>query len=316
MLRRKFIAAAAGALLVAGTAACSGETGDDFAGSSEGGANAVRFVQQPWADLVVETEIAIQILTTLGYDANTKEVSVPLAAEALNTGQADAYLGNWWPSQQETFQPLLDSNKVKPVSTLLTGTEYAPAVPKYVTDQLGVKSLADLDQHKDKFGGEILGIEPGAPGNTTIEEAIKKDAYGLGDWKLTASSTEAMLAEVDRRAARNQPVVFLGWSPHWMTIEWNLTFLEDPEKVWAGAGEIRTLVRSDYDNANVTKFLSQIKVETDTASTFIDQVDKDGQKPADIATKWIADNPDTVRAWLDGVTTADGNPAADAVIKG
>ena len=293
-------------------AACSGESGDDFAGSTEG-ENVARFVQQPWADLVVETQIAMQVLDKLGYRTSTQEVSVPLAAQALQTGQADAYLGNWWPSQQETFQPVLDEKKAEVVGTILTGTEYAPAVPGYVTADLGVKSLADLDKHADAFGREILGIEPGAPGNTTIENAIKEDKYGLGDWTLTASSTEAMLAEVDRRAAKKQPVAFLGWSPHWMTIEYDITFLEDPEKVWAGAGEIRTLTRAGLEDANLRTFLSQIKVDVDTASRWIDQVDKDKQKPEEIAAAWITENQDTVRGWLAGVTTTDDKPAVDAV---
>ncbi|WP_189080543.1 ABC transporter substrate-binding protein [Mangrovihabitans endophyticus] len=317
MLRRTFAATAAATLLVGGAlAGCSNDSGDDFAGSS-GGDHTARFVQQPWADLVVETQIAMQILDKLGYQTSTNEVSVPLAAQAISDDQADAYLGNWWPSQKDTFQPVLDKGKAEVVGTLLTGTEYAPAVPGYVTDELGVKSLADLDKYADKFGKEILGIEPGSPGNATIQKAIDKDAYGLGDWKLTASSTEAMLAEVERRAAKKQPVVFLGWSPHWMTLEWNLTFLDDPEHVWAGAGEIRTLARAglDTDDPNLKKFLSNIKVDTKTASEFINQVDKEGKKAEDIASAWIKANPDTVKEWLNGVTTSDGDPAADAVLK-
>jgi glycine betaine/proline transport system substrate-binding protein len=316
MLRRT-LAATAVVMLAGGTVAgCSGESGDDFAGSAEG-AHVARFVQQPWADLVVETQIAMQILGKLGYRTSTEEVSVPLAAQAIATGQADAYLGNWWPSQQDTFQPLLDAKQAEVAGVLLTGTEYAPAVPGYVTEQLRIKSLADLDAHADAFGKEILGIEAGSPGNTTIQNAIKADAYGLGDWKLTASSTEAMLAEVDRRAAKKQPVAFLGWSPHWMTIQWKLTFLEDPKKVWPGAGEIRVLTRAGLagDDANLKKFLSQITVDTATASRWINQVDKDKQKPEDIATAWIAANPGTVEKWLAGVTTVDGDPAADAVRK-
>jgi glycine betaine/proline transport system substrate-binding protein len=315
MLRRT-VALVASALLAGGSlVACSGESGDDFAASTEG-EHVARFVQQPWADLVVETQIAITLLNKMGYKASTQEVSVPLAAQALQTNQADAYLGNWWPSQQDTFKPILDAGQAEVAGTLMTGSEYAPAVPDYVVKNLGVKSLADLDKHADEFGREILGIEPGAPGNTTIQNAIKADKYGLGDWKLTESSTEAMLAEVSRRAAQNKPVVFLGWSPHWMTIEWKLQFLEDPEKVWPGAGEIRTLTRKGLgtDDANLKKFISQIKVDTTTASTWINEVDKEKKKPEDIANAWIAANPDKIKEWLNGVTTTGGEPAADKAL--
>ena len=315
MLRR-LPAAGLAVMLVGALAACSHTSSNGFADTAKGN-HVARFVQQPWADLVVETEIAIEILDKLGYQASTQEVSVPLAAQALANGQADAYLGDWWPSQQSVFGPLLEQKTVAVAGTLLTGSEYAPAVPDYVVAKLGVRSLADLAAHGDEFGHEILGIEPGAPGNTVIEDAIKQNAYGLGGWKLTASSTEAMLAEVTRRADKQQPVVFLGWSPHWMTVQWKLTFLADPQHVWPGAGEIRVLTRAKLasDDPNLTKFLSQIRVDPTTASEWINAVDKQKTPAKTIASQWISAHPDVLTSWLAGVKTTNGKPAASAVTR-
>jgi glycine betaine/proline transport system substrate-binding protein len=311
-MSKRLVGAIAAVVLVSG---CSGAEPTGFGGSS-GGENAVRFVQQPWADLVVETEIAMQVLNRLGYTATTQEVAVPLAAEALATGRADAYLGNWWPSQQAVFTEHIDSGAVKVAGTVLEGTEYAPAVPGYVAEQLGVRSLADLDQHADAFERKIYGIEPGAPGNETISQAIAQDAYGLGDWELVASSTEAMLAEVSRRAAAGEPIVFLGWSPHWMTSEFNLHFLDDPQSVWPGAGQVRSLVRSELEAAdpNLVRFISQISVDTATASDFIRAVDKDGKPAETVAQEWMQAHPDRIEAWLQGVTSVNGEPAAQVVL--
>jgi glycine betaine/proline transport system substrate-binding protein len=311
-MSKRLVGAIAAVVLVSG---CSGAEPTGFGGSS-GGENAVRFVQQPWADLVVETEIAMQVLNKLGYTASMQEVAVPLAAEALATGRADVYLGNWWPSQQAVFTEHLDSGAVKVAGTVLEGTEYAPAVPGYVAEQLGVRSLADLDQHADAFERKIFGIEPGAPGNETISQAIAQDAYGLGDWELVASSTEAMLAEVSRRAAAGEPIVFLGWSPHWMTSEFNLHFLDDPQSVWPGAGQVRSLIRSELETAdpNLVRFISQITVDTATASDFIRAVDKDGKPAEAVAQEWMQAHPDRIEAWLQGVTSVNGEPAAQVVL--
>lgn len=196
-------------------------------------------------------------------------------------------------------------------STLVTGTTYAPAVPKAVADKYDVHSLADLKANRKVFGGEFLGIEPGTPGNQYIEDAIKDNAYELGDWKLVQSGTPAMLAEVERRVARDKPVVFLGWEPHWMNVEWDLVYLEDPEKVWPGAGEIRIVTRKDFasDNPNVARLLSQMTVDGETASEWIYQLSKENKPAKAIASEWIKDNPDQVAAWLEGVQTADGEPA-------
>jgi glycine betaine/proline transport system substrate-binding protein len=304
--------AIAAAVLVSG---CSGAESTGF-GDSAGGEHAVRFVQQPWADLVVETEIAMQVLTKLGYEASTQEVAVPLAAQALATDRADAYLGNWWPSQQEVFTEHLDVGAVEVIGTVLEGTEYSPAVPGYVAEGMGIRSLADLDQHADAFGRKIYGIEPGAPGNETISQAIAQDAYGLGDWELVASSTEAMLAEVSRLAANEEPIAFLAWSPHWMTTEYDLHFLDDPQKVWPGAGEVRSLTRSKLadTDSNLTRFISQITVDTATASDFIRAVDKDGKSAEVVAQEWMQAHPDQLEAWLDGVTSVSGEPAAQVVL--
>lgn len=303
--------------IAAALAACSNTGADGFATTNDGD-HVARFVKQPWSDLVVETQIATQVLDELGYETSAQEVSVPLAAQALATGQADAYLGNWWPSQEAVFGEPLDEGKVKVSGTLLTGTQFSPAVPGYVAEQLGVESLADLDEHGDEFGHEILGIEPGAPANKVIQDAIDKDAYGLGDWTLVQSSTEAMLTEVSRRSAAQKPVVFLAWSPHWMAPEFDLHFLEDPESVWPGAGEIRVVSRSGLaeDDPNLHLFLSQITIDTDTASEWIASVDKEKQPAEEVARDWIDDNPDVIKSWLEGVTSVDGTPAVDVVFGG
>jgi len=112
--------------------------------------------------------------------------------------------------------------------------------------------------------------------------------------------------------------VFLGWSPHWMTVEWKTNFLDDPEKVWPGAGEIRVLARGELEqqDPNLYRFLSQVRVDGETASAWIYGLDKEKKAAEKLAAEWIAAHPDVLRSWLDGVTTADGKPAVDAVLSG
>jgi glycine betaine/proline transport system substrate-binding protein len=274
----------------------------------------VRLVQQPWEDLTVENQIVSDVVGALGYQTQVQQLSVPLGAQALANGQADAYLGNWWPSQQLTFQKYLDSGQVQVVGSMVQGTTYAPAVPDYVAQRYNIHSLADLAAHGDDFGNTILGIEPGTPGNQYIQNAIQKNAYGLGSWHLVESSTPAMLADVGRLIAEQKPVVFLAWSPHWMNVRWKLHYLDDPQHVWPGAGEIRVVSRKGLakDDPNVARFLSQIRIDPNTASTWIDQYDN--KVPAEqIAHTWIRAHQDLLGSWLDGVHSLDGKPAAAVV---
>lgn len=310
------LAVATLALAVVATGCASDSGGDDFAQDSAGGEkNSVVFAEQPWVDLQVQNEIAVQILEKLGYTASIqRNLSVENAASAVKTGDIDAYLGNWWPSQEPTFGEVIDNGDAEVLSTMVTGTEYAPAVPGYTAEELDIDSLADLDKHADAFGKKIYGIEPGAPGNETIQKAIDEDAYGLGDWKLVQSGTPAMLAQVTKSQKAGDPIVFLAWSPHWMTVQFDTVFLDDPEKVWGGAGEIRTLVRKGFgeENPEIAEFIGNLTFTTDEAGQFYYDRDKDKKELSDIAAAWIKANPDKVAAFLEGVEDVDGKPATES----
>lgn len=299
MLRRRYRAPAV--LSVALISLVLGGCGGDQ-GSPEGDTEIV-LAQQPWEDLMVENQIVKSVLSKRGYETTIQDLSVPVAANGLSTGQIDVYLGNWWPSQKGPFQKLIESGDVEVIDTLVEGVAYEPAVPSYVAEKYGVRSLADLDQHGDAFGREILGIEPGTPGNQSISNAIKTDAYGLGDWKLVESSTPAMLSEVQRRVNNDEPVVFLAWDPHWMNVTWDLVYLDDPEGVWPGAGEIRVVARGGFseENPDVARFLSRMKVDKSTASQWIHRVGKKGESPEAVAQDWISKNQDQIDNWLQGV---------------
>jgi glycine betaine/proline transport system substrate-binding protein len=322
--RRRLRMLAVAACLAAVTTACSSaaDKGDfaligDSGGGDAGNAESVTLIQQPWVDLQVENEISKQILVRLGYSVKVNEVSVELGAQAMKTGDADAYLGNWWPSQEPTFGDLIKTGDVVVDSTILKGTEYAPAVPGDTAQKLGIRSLADLAAHADEFGRRIYGIEPGSPGNETIQKAIDADAYGLGDWKLVASGTPAMLTQVEKDQKAGKPIVFLGWSPHWMTVQFKATFLEDPDQVWGGAGTIRTISRNGWadQNPDIATFLKNLSFTTDEAGQFYYAHDKQSKSLPEIAQAWIGANPDRIAQFLKGVKASDGQDAESVIGK-
>ena len=179
----------------------------------------------------------------------------------------------------------------------MTGTEYAPAVPGDVAEELGINSLADLDEHADEFGRKIYGIEAGSPGNETIQAAIDADAYGLGDWELVASGTPAMLAQVAKSQKAGEPDRLPRVEPALDDRRSSArSSSRTPTKVWGGAGEIRTVTRAGFadDNPEINEFLGNLTFTTDQAGEFYYAHDKDGQELSDIAAAWIEANPDIV----------------------
>ena len=60
---------------------------------------------------------------------------------------------------------------------------------------------------------------------------IEKDvipAYNL-DMKPVTSARPVCSPSWKRKAAAKEPIVFTGWSPHWMNLKYNIVYLDDPK---------------------------------------------------------------------------------------
>ncbi|MFB4414222.1 glycine betaine ABC transporter substrate-binding protein, partial [Pantoea sp. ANP04] len=98
------------------------------------------------------------------------------------------------------------------------------AVPSYLADK-GLKTFADIARFQKELGGKIYGIEPGSGANTQIKDMIAKNQFGLGKFQLVESSEAGMLSTVARAVKRNEAIVFFGWAPHPMNVNFKMTYL-------------------------------------------------------------------------------------------
>ncbi|MFW6106180.1 MAG: ABC transporter substrate-binding protein [Desulfovermiculus sp.] len=278
-----------------------------------------------WPGVTIKTEVTKQILEALGYQVDVLELDIAPIMLGLANDDLDAFLGCWWPNQSTYMEKYLDTEEITKLSRNLDQTIYCHAVPEYVWEA-GVHSMADLDkpEFRDKFDlnkdgkPELYGIEAGNVGNKITDEAIANDTYGLGDWELVQSSEAGMLSQVKKAVRNEQWIVFQGWEPHWMTIEWDLKFLEDPEEIWPGQGrktEVWTVIRTGLkeDDPNVVKFLDQIKVTPDWQSKWIYDFSYAKKDQDDIAEEWIQSHLEDIAAWVDGVQSLSGEPAEDVL---
>ena len=137
-----------------------------FAGDPES-CKAVRLSDVGWTDIQATTGVASVLLTALGYEPQTIQLSVPVTMASLKNKDLDVFLGNWMPSMTNDIKDYTADGSVETISTNLTGAGYGIVVPTYVADA-GVKTLTDLGKFKDKFNGKIYGIEAGNDGNRII----------------------------------------------------------------------------------------------------------------------------------------------------
>ncbi|MBW5412614.1 MULTISPECIES: choline ABC transporter substrate-binding protein [Pseudomonas] len=274
----------------------------------------VRMADPGWSDISTTNAVAGFLLESLGYQSTVDTLSVPIVFGGLKDGKIDAFLGNWMPAQQGYYDQFVKSGQVTDLKENLNGTEFTLAVPKYVWDA-GVKDFSDLAKHAGKFNKKVYGIGSGAPGNQSIQKMIDGNEFDLGGWQLVESSEQAMLAQVGRSVKRNQWVVFLGWTPHPMNINYEMKYLTGGEKYFGEAGTVHTLTRKGYAEQcpNVGKLLSNLAFTLDMENAIMNDVVEKKISYADSVQNWLKANPQAIEPWLQGVKTKDGNDGLDAV---
>jgi glycine betaine/proline transport system substrate-binding protein len=209
------LAAAALAAAIAG--------GPAFAAEPESCAE-VHFSDVGWTDITATTAVAGTVLRALGYETDVSILSVPVTYAGLPKGDIDVFLGNWMPSMEADLAPHRDDGSVEVLRPNLTGAKYTLAVSTSLADA-GLKDFADIAKFGDQLDNTIYGIEPGNDGNRLILDMIEKDAFGLGTFDLKESSEQAMLAEAKRAERTGEGIVFLGWEPHPMNANIQMTYL-------------------------------------------------------------------------------------------
>ena len=275
----------------------------------------VRYSDPGWTDITATNGVAAVVLEALGYTPDIATLSVPVGYEALKNGQTDVFLGNWMPAQQKFRDDLDAAGTIDVLTQNLEGAKFTLAVNKAGADA-GVADFADLDAQKDAFGGKIYGIEPGAPANQSIQTMIENDDFGLGDWELVESGEQAMLAQVTRSG--DTPVVFLAWAPHPMNEAIEITYLSGGDAQFGpnyGGATVHTLARKEWVAAcpNAARLFSQLVFDVPMENVLMGKILDDGMDAKDAAKEWLAENPQAADAWLEGVTTLDGQPGLEAV---
>jgi len=268
-----------------------------------------------WSDNSAINGLFTTTLKGLGYTTKVDTLALPVIMESLKNKDLDIFLDNWMPSNAANVQPYLDAKTIEQLAPNLVGANYAPVVPDYVAAE-GVKTVADLAAHSKEFGKKFYGIEPGNDGNKIVQAKIDDPSTGLKGWKVVESSEQGMLAEAQKKMAKKEWVVFLGWTPHPVMGLMPLQYLTGWEKEGFGGAEIHTLTRTGYstDCANVGKLLANLKFDLKMESTVMKSI-ADGQDNEKAGTAWLKANPAVLDTWLAGVTTVDGQDGAAAVKK-
>lgn len=275
----------------------------------------VRMADLGWTDIVLTNTTAEVILSALGYQPSQTLLGLDVSFVSMRSGEIDVFQGNWRPVQNDQYKEFFDDGSVEVLGQNLAGAKFTLAVPKYVADA-GVKSFGDLAAHTDKFGGKIYAIEPGS--NQPLLDMVAENRHGLGGWEIVESSEAGMLSQVSRMYPKGEWVVFLGWEPHPMNLNYELAYLEGGDIEFGpdfGGATVHTLSRRGYsaECPNAAKFFSQLAFDLNYENFGMQKIMGDGMSGPDAAKAMIAERPELLEAWLKDVTTLDGQPGLPVV---
>ncbi len=281
---------------------------------------AVRFSDVGWTDITATTAAASVVLDAIGYEPEAITLSVPVTYVSLKNNDIDVFLGNWMPTMEADIAPYREEGSVETIGMNLSGAKYTLAVNKVAAD-MGVDDFGDISKIRDAVDAKIYGIEPGNDGNRIIQSMIDADAFDLAGFEVVESSEQGMLAQVARADKKGDPVVFLGWEPHPMNANFELTYLSGGDDYFGpnfGGAEVFTNARAGLvgDCPNLGQFLTNLKFTLAMENEIMGAILDDGEEPQAAAHAWLKANPDVAESWLAGVTTFDGSDAMAALDAG
>jgi glycine betaine/proline transport system substrate-binding protein len=237
----------------------------------------------------------------LGYHVELQRSNVAVLKQVYRgvaEGDLDAFQDVWIPNQS-AYLSEVDDDVVHLDPWFEGQTAQGIAVPYY----MDIRSLSELDQAGTDM---IIGIEPGSAVQPQIEDKVIP-GYDP-DMKLVEGSTPAMLSALETAYKSREPIVFYGWSPHWMNTKYNFRYLKDPKDLqgkFNDPAKISSIVNKDLpeDDPVAYAFLKAISLDEEQLNQLEVDINEAGDSNKGVQV-WLEDNRTVVQPWIDAAKKA------------
>lgn len=243
-----------------------------------------------WEDLTPITGITKKVLEDAGYTVKVTPFSEwGIAYAALAKGdtqilisQTDYVAQDYWGKNK---------NKLEKLSPVSFGLYQAIAVPKYVT----IDSMEQLNENADKFGGKIIGIEPGSGLMREAGNAVQ--AYGL-KLQLIEGSTAGMTAALKSAVDRKEWIAVTLWDPSWMFQKFDVKWLKDPKNIFSPPQAYYWIGQKGFaaSHPHAREVLASVYVSLDDIRAINAEV-KEGKTMDQAIADWISAHGDLIKRW-------------------
>ncbi len=246
-----------------------------------------------WIECVANAHLCKVVLEEKGYNVDLINADVAPIFTAVAKGDADVFMEVWEPITHKSYMEKF-GNQLEKVGVVYTEGILALVVPEYVT----INSIDELNSVKDKFGGKITGIDPGAGIMGITADLI--DEYGL-DYELVPSSEAGMLAALKRAYDRKEWIVVTGWKPHSKFARHDLKLLEDPKGVLGEAETISIIAQKGWSERRpeLATFFGNVKLNDELWGSLMVAIESNPGKEDESARKWYHNHKEMVDGWFE-----------------
>ena len=245
-----------------------------------------------WSEGIAMSHLAKVILEEHGYNVKMLNADLAPIFASLSRKKADVFMDVWMPVTMHDYMEQY-GDRLEIISDIYDNARIGLVVPEYVT----IRSIEELNEHKELFSGKIIGIDAGAGIMKTTEKAL--DNYGL-DYELMTASAPAMTTSLEKAIQKKEWIVVTGWTPHWMFGRYKLKVLDDPKQIYGKAESIHTVTWKGFSEKDpfAAELLRNIRLTDRQISSLMTAVEKTQKTETYAARQWIKAHQTLVDSWI------------------
>ena len=110
-----------------------------------------------WSEGIAMSYLAKVMLESKGYDVMLRNADIAPVFVSMAAGKVDVFMDAWLPATHADYIRKYGDN-LEALGVAYKNARMGLVVPSYVT----IRSIEELNEHKEKFRNEIIGIDVGA----------------------------------------------------------------------------------------------------------------------------------------------------------
>lgn len=245
-----------------------------------------------WSEGIAMTNLAKVIFEDQGYEVKLLNADLAPIFASLSRKKADVFMDVWMPVTMADYMQEY-GDKLEVIGNIYDNARIGLVVPEYVT----INSIEELNAEKDRFSGEIVGIDAGAGIMKATDQALKD--YQL-DYKLLTSSGPAMTASLKKAIDKNEWIVVTGWTPHWMFDRFKLKILQDPKTIYGAVETIHTVAWKGFSEQDpfAAQLLKNMHLTDEHISSLMTAIEDAQTSETEAARQWMNEHKELVDSWI------------------